>query len=590
MKKSKLFLILVFILSLVSCRNDFLDSEIANSEIEDEIQEVIIGDEIIYGECFSFQDIYDEAFDNLENATRQLIARSATADESSITEFSETDFEKMVYFSVLPTTIESVKIINTMMGYLNPTEMDKELIQSCDAEKLIFKNDVVITDDTIVEEAVNFDVKYYYITTKDEADILSTMLEGFEIIEEFETLTDEALLRLQTECEELLIDYEDDESRGIFSIIGNAIKKAVNAVKSFIVTKHDIKGTLYYEVDEIKVPAYGINISNVCIGGNDDDTNKSGEFSLGSRTDAQGLCFLWLNYENDACKLSNMLGITASTLVKTDWPSKLKNVKITTSSDYANAKMSVCSDLLKRYDDELTRHTNIPKAIVWSTELGDGVSSAPCFRYLGFEKLPDIILTGLSADSINSLQTLHHEYTHFLHCVYTKNKNTFWDKVVLSEIGCTIATAALNVLDYFFEDDLNSPYVAGTYNFENPYVCFAENLAGWYSFVGCYGQGDVGKMQEDYYGYGHYSNTEIYDNSDVFAKLISKFYSNATTTQKQKLAFEFINLIDLYDITTFAEFYDVLIKKYPSKKSYIQSVFKTYYKQYGSKDGNVINY
>ena len=116
MKKSKLFLILVFILSLVSCRNDFLDSEIANSEIEDEIQEVIIGDEIIYGECFSFQDIYDEAFDNLENATRQLIARSATADESSITEFSETDFEKMVYFSVLPTTIESVKIINTMMG------------------------------------------------------------------------------------------------------------------------------------------------------------------------------------------------------------------------------------------------------------------------------------------------------------------------------------------------------------------------------------------------------------------------------------------------------------------------------------------
>ena len=46
----------------------------------------------------------------------------------------------------------------------------------------------------------------------------------------------------------------------------------------------------------------------------------------------------------------------------------------------------------------------------------------------------------------------------------------------------------------------------------------------------------------------------------------------------------------MYDVTTFAEFYDALIKKYPSKKSYIQSVFKTYYNQHGSKDGNVINY
>ena len=108
MKKSDLFLISVFIVSLVSCKNDFLVSDITNSEMQDEIQEVIIGDEIIYGESFSFQDIYDDAFDNLENATRQLIARSATADESSITEFSETDFEKMVYFYVLPTTVSSV--------------------------------------------------------------------------------------------------------------------------------------------------------------------------------------------------------------------------------------------------------------------------------------------------------------------------------------------------------------------------------------------------------------------------------------------------------------------------------------------------
>lgn len=54
--------------------------------------------------------------------------------------------------------------------------------------------------------------------------------------------------------------------------------------------------------------------------------------------------------------------------------------------------------------------------------------------------------------------------------------------------------------------------------------------------------------------------------------------------------FEMINLIDEYNITTFSDFYDVLIKEYPSKKEDIQSVFKTYYQQHGTREGNVIKY
>lgn len=43
-------------------------------------------------------------------------------------------------------------------------------------------------------------------------------------------------------------------------------------------------------------------------------------------------------------------------------------------------------------------------------------------------------------------------------------------------------------------------------------------------------------------------------------------------------------------MTTFADFYDVLIKEYPNKKSVIQTTFKSYYQQHGTREGNVIKY
>ena len=579
----KSFLILLILCGFISCKNHFMIIDEKESNNENEIQEIVIGDEIIYGEEFSFQEVYDEAFEELEEASRQISARTAY-EVTEISELSDEDFEQYVYFSVLPTSMNAIEKIKEHLGYLNPVEMDKEIIQACNPEKIILKEDVEITEETNPEEVINLDTKYYYILKKVEVEEKLQELEGYEVIEEFEMLTEAALERLKTEYAENLSLFEENCSRGIWSKIGKALKKAVEKVVDFVVKEYEIKGSAEYTVNGITVPAYGIRISNECILGKSSQTNKEGKFSVGSRSDAAGLCFLWVEFENEACKLSNILGIYASVLVKTSWPSKLTNVKIKADSDTENAKMAICDDLLRRYEDEKTRHGNIPKAKIWITKKGDGTSSAPCFNYLGANLLPDILLTGISAQSMRTLETLHHEYTHYLHCVYVENNNLFWNDVVLSEIGCTVASATIESIDF------ETPFVAGTYNFNNPHVCFAENLAGWYSYVGCYGQGTIGKKSLKKLGNGCSYSTNTYDNEDVFAKLIYDFYSNSTDLQKQQLAYEFMNIVDEYNVTTFTEFYDALIKEYPSKKEVIQSTFKTYYNQHGSRDGNVIKY
>lgn len=184
--------------------------------------------------------------------------------------------------------------------------------------------------------------------------------------------------------------------------------------------------------------------------------------------------------------------------------------------------MAICSDMLTRYKDETKRHGKIPQAIVWVTGAGSGTSSAPCFNKLGISitvdislgailptsalsnllhttaftlRFSDIILTGITAspsrDAMSKLKILHHEYTHFLHCVYASNKNKFWNDIVLSELGCTIADVTLSLLNAIFKSNLSTGY-NGFYNFNNPYVYFAENYAEWYSLVGCYGKGLVG--------------------------------------------------------------------------------------------------
>ena len=134
----KSFLILLILCGFISCKNHFMIIDEKESNNENEIQEIVIGDEIIYGEEFSFQEVYDEAFEELEEASRQISARTAY-EVTEISELSDEDFEQYVYFSVLPTSMNAIEKIKEHLGYLNPVEMDKEIIQACNPEKIILK-------------------------------------------------------------------------------------------------------------------------------------------------------------------------------------------------------------------------------------------------------------------------------------------------------------------------------------------------------------------------------------------------------------------------------------------------------------------
>ncbi|MBR5401924.1 MAG: hypothetical protein IK102_08945 [Treponema sp.] len=481
MKKNlTIILMLIPIIGFIGCNNIVFKTNYTSHGKEDisetSEQIVTIGDEIIYGDSFSFEQLYNEYFECLEDISQSIATR--TADETfSILELSDADFVEMVYFYVRPTTTIALKLVNDTMGYLNPAELDKEIIQACDAEKIIFKEDIVITEETNVDEIVNFDTRYYYITTKEEGEQLSSILENYEEIEAFEMLSEDTIKKIQGEYQKYLDLYGDDlesevydgSDRGIFKKLFSAIKKAVTtvveAVKTFVVTTYEIKGTIYYQVDGSKFPAYGINVRNLCLNEKNTSTGQNGSFTLGKYSNAVGLCSIWLDYSNTACSLSNFLNVTASTLVRTDVPSNLTNISIYNYSSYSNAKMAVCADLLLRYNDESSRHSGIPKAYVWTTEFGNGTSSAPCFRRIGSATLPDIILTGLNSLEIQDLETLHHEYTHFLHCVYTENKNNFWNSIVESEIRCTLYTKLSDFITIINDYIDTGSFIAGTYDF-----------------------------------------------------------------------------------------------------------------------------
>lgn len=598
MKTSFFWGLLTLTLCFTGCSGVFIDKLHSNKDnpaTYDNIisQEVVIGDELIYGDEYSFENVYKAILGEIDETTRSIsYARSASSEAMSF-ELCEDDIIEMVYFSVQPSTVDSLKLVNEKMGFLNPFELDRDIVQACDPDKLIFKT-TEIQDIENVENCVNFETKYYYIVTKTVADEISSILESFCIIEDFEVLTENAIERISVVCQDYSEEY-DYNSRGIFSelwsgikktaqTVANAVSTATQTVVDFIIKPYEISGTLIYTYDNQTLPAYGVNVKNVTICGNNYVTDNTGKFNLGSRTDSAGLCFIWLDYENDACKLTNFLGVTASTLVKTALPSYLQNVTITSNSDYANAKMAIYSDMYSRYKNEAERHSNIPKAIVWTTELGNGTSSSPAFHYRGASLLPDIILTGVTADSKNNakskLLTLHHEYTHFLHCTYTKNKNNFWDNVVLSEIGCTIANATVEWINEWFNQNLNTGFV-NFYNFKNPYVYFAENYAEWYSLVGFYGKGVVGKNNNPKYASGlHTSTHPDFYNQRIFAELVKIIGS----------VDEFVNVIDNYDVTTFNELYKALITEYPLLKTKINNAFQSYYIQEGSKTGNLIDF
>lgn len=599
MKIKKIYLLVILFSSffIIACNNVDYTNETADDVIS---QEVVIGDELIYGESFSFQNVYEAILGELEDTTTTCRnARNLDVERKEF-EFEDSDLVEMVYFSVQPTSSDSIKLINEKMGYLNPVELNKDILQACDAEKIIFtKTD--ISDEDNIEDYIDFTTKYYYIVTKDIALEMAFVLEGFSVIEEFEMLTEDALEKVGEEYQNLADLCDDEVARGIFSTIWNGIKSAAKTVANavttvaksvidFLVKPYTISGKVYYTYNNIKKPAYGVKVNNVTIGGNRQETDINGAFNLGSRTDSAGLCFLWLNYENRACKLSNFLGVTASTLVKTALPSYLQNVTITSDSDYANAKMAICSDMLSRYKDESKRHSNIPQAVVWTTEFGNGTSSAPAFHVRGLSILPDIILTGVTADANegakNKLNILHHEYTHFLHCVYAENKNNFWDNIVLSEMGCTIATATVDLINDIFNSNISTGYI-GSYNFDNPYVYFAENYAEWYSLVGFYGKGIIGKTLDSTKGSGiFYIMGTPFDNQKIFTQLVTLLNSNGYSNSADII----VNIIDKDNVTTFNELYSSLIKQYPSLKNKINNTFKGYYVQKGSKNGNVIIY
>ena len=518
LSKVIVFLTMTVMLMLVGCKNNFTVESYEESFDESNV-DVLIGDEVIYGESFSFNQLYASN------------ARSAGIPDEYL--------DAMVYFSVCPTNFENLQLINDTLGFLNPIEMNKEILQTCDAETLIFDEEKL--EQNLAEnpeDAIQYGIKYYYIESKKTVNELKDILEGFEIIEEFSVPNDEYQEQIA----------EENAERGIL-------------------TKYTICGNINYEVSKVTLPAYGITVKR---GLNKYSTNTNGYFSLGTSRDILGLCWLWVDYENKACKLSNILNVTASTLVKVDWPSKLSNVTIKASAGYANTKMAVCSELLARYDDEVKRHLNIPCARVWTVQSGNGTSSAPCFGGL----LPDILLTGCDSYDSGMLQLLHHEYTHFLHNKYTGNKNNFWTNVVLSETGCTISNKAIEIVNKILGTSYSTSYVS-FYDFKNQYVTFTENLAEWYSYLGRargnYGRkinlNETGDTERD---------SSTFKNIHIFTNLVKSGFS----------ANVILDLIDKYNVITFQELYDALVKDYPNKKSVIQNVFKTYYVSYG----NEINY
>ena len=556
---------------LVSCNTILSDATNlkGNNTEENKSQEIQVGEKVVYGKQFSFNDLYTGIKEESNNVARRINARSA----STIPLITEEDLVDMVYFSVQPSSVESLQNLNSIMGYLNPVELDKEIIQACDAEQLIFNNEAyeeIATDGVSgLDDFVKFENKYYYIETKAYFEQIQSSLEKPEVIEEFQKVKEESLNRIQEmillEAEENGEDiFEDVEnsSRGAWS---NFWKSVGTGISQYFTYENPIKGKVNYQINNIPLPAYGVKVYLTSLGENVTQTKKDGSYDLGTKKDSIGLCTIWLDYENDACKVSNILNVAPRTLVRTDYPSKLKNLTIHYVDGYSNGKVAICSELLTRREREknsLNKNYTLPKAIVWTLENGnEKTASAPCFNKLGAKDLPDIIFTGVKDFNLKSLKALHHEYSHYVHFNYTGNADNFWNNVVFSEICSTVAIGALDLV-YKVLDILNDPIY---YDFENQYVCFAENFAEWYSEEG-YKKGCYGTKTNTSFGY-----YLLYDNVKVFNNLINEQIITAD---------EIVRLIYDSKINTFAKFYEALInRKY--KVNAVTKIFKDYYEPHG---------
>lgn len=502
---------------LVSCSNNLTDNYYQTEDDNCmESMDVIISNEVIYGKEFSLAEVSES--------------------QNRAARFAEEQLVEMVYFSVMPTNMDSVYKISEKIGYLNPIQMNKEIIQACDPDTIIFKDEVIMDENISGDDLINFDIKYYYILPKAQTEGFDKELENYEVLEIFYIPCEDAM-------EEYEINKETETARLLFN-------------------KNKIYGKIQYKLCGKTIPAYGVNmrrgVEYSC------QTDRNGSFSLGSKANIGGLCYIWVDYKNDACDVTNILGVPCATLLKVAFPSQLSNVTITADSGYCTGKMAVCAELLTRRENELYKP---PKANVWTTELGNGTSSAPCFNLNRKDGSLDIFLT--NCDSLNSMDTIriiHHEYSHYLHNWLVSNKNGFWSNVVSSEIGSSIRYTGIQFINKY----IGSNFSANFYDFSNEYVNFTENFAEWYSYVGL-SYGTYAK-QSNISFIGKNITSSYYKNVKLFSELITyaKISENSV-----------IKIINLKDVITFQEFYNCLLNDYPDKKNEINKVFKSDYQGYG---------
>ncbi len=540
MKKiCRIILALVVVVTLFGCKD--INQNILPENTDSPNKQVVIGDDVIYGETFDLHSLFESEI------------RAEGIEEENLVD--------MVYFSVCPSSIESVHQVNDIMGYLNPIEMNKRIEQACDAESLIFDSEKELTKDGNVNELIRLNIKYYYIVPKEKAESVKDILEAYEVIDEFAMPTEEFIEETPLKSER------------------------------WPWTKYSVYGKISYEIDGVTLPAYGIEIQR--LNGSTRQTDTEGNFNFGSIAKCC-LVWLWINYNNEACSLSNIAGLTATNLITVDFPNNLGNYNYTVSSNYTASKLTICNELLTRYKYEKENHQNayIPKVSVWTTPLLDGTCSAPCLNILCDNRLPDIFISGCKEFNEKNINTIQHEYTHFIHFIYANDKNDFWEKIVLSEFHSTL-NAIQSDINYFLKNFTTKQSI---YDFTNKYVCFAENLAEWYSYVGKANSAYGKKTRKDSGNqYNYTSDNEIrglelgiktYENTKVFKKLMeteicTRIYNNNKINLLTPV--KLMQLVEKYDIITFQELYDALVKEYPSYKKEIQNCFsQANYTSYGN--------
>lgn len=133
-----------------------------------------------------------------------------------------------------------------------------------------------------------------------------------------------------------------------------------------------------------------------------------------------------------------------------------------------------------------------------------------------------------------------------------------------------VAICTVDCINKLFNSDFDTGFVY-FYNFENPYVYFAENYAEWYSLVGLYGKGQLGKKNFPVKEYGTLiTESKVFYNQKIFTYIVDIIGS----------ADKVVSIIDDYNVNTFNSFYTALVTEYPDLKSDINNAFIPHQKYY----------